>query len=211
MSDEPEKPARGRPRKIDTDKTLDIALRAYWSADPADVSLNAICQMAGVSKPSLYREFGNEDGLMRAALDRYAEHVLSDIFHTLSKNMPFQDTLDALIAFASQDPKMETGCVFYKMRAGKHRLGPMTRQRIDEIDAAAVAAYGEFLQNRKEIGEWNGDAPIATVARYLVEQIGLALMQRAAGEDPLSIHATLVLAFSVLQRPPKTGPTAAAG
>jgi AcrR family transcriptional regulator len=34
--------------------------------------------MAGISKPSLYREFGSEDGLTRAVLDRYAERVLSE-------------------------------------------------------------------------------------------------------------------------------------
>ncbi|MEM9757417.1 MAG: TetR/AcrR family transcriptional regulator, partial [Pseudomonadota bacterium] len=70
-----EKPQRGRPKTLDVDKTLDIAMGAYWRSDPADVSLNTICQMAGVSKPALYRQFGNEDGLMRAVLDRYAAQV----------------------------------------------------------------------------------------------------------------------------------------
>jgi AcrR family transcriptional regulator len=53
------------------------------ASDPADVSVNAICQMAGISKPSLYREFGSEDGLTRAVLDRYAEQVLSEMFAIL--------------------------------------------------------------------------------------------------------------------------------
>jgi AcrR family transcriptional regulator len=58
-------------------------MTAYWQSDPADVSVNAICQMAGISKPSLYREFGSEDGLTRAVLDSYAERVLSDVFAIL--------------------------------------------------------------------------------------------------------------------------------
>lgn len=196
--DDPKRP-RGRPRKLDTEKTLDVAMEAFWTEDPADVSLNEICKRAGVSKPSLYREFGSEDGLMRAALDRYAEQVLSDIFALLSGDAPLGEVLDALTEFASRDPKMETGCLFYKMRAGKHRLGPRTRERVDEIDAAAVQAYEAFLEARRAAGDWTSGLPAAVAARYLSEQIALALTQRAAGEDKDEIHATLSLALSVIR------------
>ena len=112
--------------------------------------------MAGVSKPSLYREFGSEDGLTRAALDRYAGRVLSDVFAILQGGKDLRATLDALVDFACADPRMETGCLFYKMRAGKHRLGPETRARVEEIDAAAHAAYAAFLQSRRDAGDWPG-------------------------------------------------------
>ena len=59
MSDQDQKPARGRPRKMSSDAILDVTVNAYWQDDPADVSVNSICQMAGVSKPSLYRTFGS--------------------------------------------------------------------------------------------------------------------------------------------------------
>jgi AcrR family transcriptional regulator len=111
---------------MSVEKTLDVAMSAYWQSDPADVSVNTVCQMAGISKPSLYREFGSEDGLKRAVLDSYADKVLSDMFLILQGGRGLEETLSALIDFASADPRMETGCLFYKMRAGKHRLGPTT-------------------------------------------------------------------------------------
>ncbi|MEO0525219.1 MAG: TetR/AcrR family transcriptional regulator, partial [Pseudomonadota bacterium] len=104
---------------MNADKVLDVAMTAYWQSDPADVSINAICQMAGVSKPSLYRTFVSEDGLSRAVLDRYAEQVLSEMFGILHSGHGLHETLHALIDFASDDPRMETGCLFYKMRSGK--------------------------------------------------------------------------------------------
>ncbi|MEM9787939.1 MAG: TetR/AcrR family transcriptional regulator [Pseudomonadota bacterium] len=195
-----QKSKRGRPRSLDADKTVDIAMQAYWKDDPADVSLNAICGLASVSKPALYRQFGGEDGLTLAVLDRYAQNVLSDIFDVLSDATPLQETLAALIYFASQDPKMQTGCVFFKMRAGKHRLGPKTRARVAEIDAAAVDAFAAYLEARRTAGDWRSDQSAPLMARYMVEQIGLALMQRAATEDAEQVHDTLTLAFSVLQR-----------
>jgi AcrR family transcriptional regulator len=200
MSDHDPKPARGRPRTMNAEKMLDVAMTAYWQSDPADVSVNAICQMAGISKPSLYREFGSEDGLTRAVLDSYAERVLSAVFAILQGGAGLRDTLGALIDFATADPRMETGCLFYKMRAGKHRLGPETRAKVDEIDAAAQAAYAAFLQSARDAGEWPEGLSVEAGAAYLGEQIALAITQRASGEDKVRIREMLTLALSVLTR-----------
>lgn len=172
-------------------------MTAYWRADPADVSVNAICQLAGISKPSLYREFGSEDGLTRAVLDSYVEKAFTDVLAILQSERGLQETLDALIDFACADPRMETGCLFYKMRAGKHRLGPETRARVEEIDAAAQAVYKNFLQNRRDTGDLPAAIAIEAGARYLAEQIALAITQRAAAEDPSSVRVMLRLALSV--------------
>lgn len=185
---------------MDTDAVLQVAVAAYWRSDPADVSMNAICQMAGVSKPSVYREFGSEDGLTRAALDSYAAQVLADVFAILHGPRALRDTLDALIDFACSDPRMETGCLFYKMRAGKHRLGPRTRARVEEIDATARAAFAGLLEARRAAGDWNGDLSAEAGARYLMEQVALAVTQRASGEDPARIREMLALALSVFSK-----------
>lgn len=201
MNDDDHKPARGRPRTMNNDRVLDVAMNAYWQGDPADVSVNAICQMAGISKPSLYREFGNEDGLTRAVLDSYARRVLSEMFEILHGGKGLRGTLDALIDFASDDPRMETGCLFYKMRAGKHRLGPDTRARVEEIDAAAQSAYVAFLQYSRNADEWPDGLQVEVGAKYLGEQIALAITQRASGENPARIREMLTLALSVFTGP----------
>ena len=193
-----QKPQRGRPKTLDADKTLRTAMQAYWRADPADVSINAICAQAGVSKPSLYREFGSEDGLMRAALERYADEVLSDIFTILAQGAPLEETFDSLVRFVSEDERMETGCLFYKMRAGRHRLGPLTLERVEQLDAGAVEAFAAYLESRRQTGDWACERATKVVARYLVEQIGLAFAQRASGADPDEVHQTLSIALSAI-------------
>ena len=185
---------------MDADKVRDVAMTAYWQGDPADVSVNAICQMAGVSKPSLYRAFGSEDGLTRAVLDSYAERVLSSVFAILHGGMDLRDTLAALIDFASADPRMETGCVFYKMRAGRHRLGPATRARVDEIEATAQQAIAAFLRSRRDAGDWPDGLPVEAAAKYLGEQFALAITQRASGEDTARVREMMTLALSVFTR-----------
>jgi len=207
MSDNDPRAARGRPPTMNAETVLETAVSAYWQGDPADVSVNAICQLAGVSKPSLYRAFGSEDGLTRAALDAYAGRVLSDVFAILQGGQGLRETLEALVDFACADPRMDAGCLFYKMRAGKHRLGPQTRARVEEIDAAAQAAYAAFLHARRDAGEWPAGAPVEAAAQYLGEQIALAITQRASGEDPARIREMLGLALSVFTRDPGAAKT----
>lgn len=190
----------GRPQALDPAHVLEVAKAAYWHGDPADVSVNAICKLAGVSKPSLYREFGSQDGLTCATLDLYAEQVLSDVFAILQAGQGLRMTLDALIDFACEDPRMETGCLFYKMRCGKHRLGTQTRDRVDELDAAAQAAYAAFLKACRDADEWPAGPSVEAGARYLSEQVVLAITQRASGEDPKQVREMLTLALSVFMR-----------
>ena len=109
-------------------------------------------------------------------------------------------TLEALIDFASDDPRMETGCLSYKMRAGKHRLGPVTRALVEDLDAGARAAYAAFLRGCRESGEWPAGTPVDSAARYLSEQVVLAITQRASGEDRRQIRESLTLALSVFAR-----------
>ncbi|MEM1115904.1 MAG: TetR/AcrR family transcriptional regulator [Bacteroidota bacterium] len=201
MSSPSSPPSRGRPKTVDPAHILEVAQTAYWQRDPADVSVNEVCQLTGVSKPSLYRAFGSQDGLTCAALDSYAEQVLSDVFALLQADRGLRTTLEALIAFACEDPRMASGCLFYKMRGGKHRLGPQTRSRVEELDAGARAAYAAFLQARRDAGEWPAGPSVEAGARYLSEQVALALTQRASGEDPAQVRETLTLALSVFTRP----------
>lgn len=194
------KPGRGRPRVMVNEQVVDVAMNAYWQTDPGEVSVNEICKLASISKPSLYREFRNEDGLTLAVLERYAEKVLAELFTLLQEGRGLQGTLNALIEFASANTKMETGCLFYKMRVGKHRLGPQTRLRVEEIEAEAQAAYAAFLQAHIASDNWPTGLSVETGAKYLSEQLALAITQRAAGESQERIREMLRLALSVFVR-----------
>lgn len=182
---------------MDADHVAETAMQAYWRADPVDVSLNAICQAAGVSKPSVYRVFGGEDGLMRAALDRYANGLVDRILALLDPARDLAPTLRAFVDFASDDPQMGLGCMYHKMLAARHRLGPETRARIDEIEGQARSAYAAYFAARRAAGDWPGTLDPDMAARFLADQVGLALGQRAAGVPQAQIRASLALALSV--------------
>jgi len=194
MSDSSQKPARGRPKTLRKADVVDVAMRAYWEDGPTEVSLNAICQRAGVSKPSVYREFGNDDGLTSAALEHYAQCVLAEILNILGRDGGFADKIRDVARLVAEGAEYEGGCLFVKMRAAKPRMGEKTQALIDAIDRMALDAFAKVLAEARERGEWSASIPDALGAQYLHAQIGLALDQRARGEDP---KATLALALSV--------------
>jgi hypothetical protein len=63
-----EKRGRGRPQTLDRQRTVEVAMTSFWCDGVRDVSMNEICRRANVSKPGVYLEFGNEDGLTEAAV-----------------------------------------------------------------------------------------------------------------------------------------------
>lgn len=199
MPDEPQKKGRGRPKTLNKADVLDVAVAAYWAEGPARVSLNSICQRAGVSKPSVYREFGNEDGLTCAALESYAERVLAEVLEILASADPLAAKIARVAHLVAQDAQHEHGCLFVKMRTAPAELGAKTQALVAAMERMAVAAYAQALEQARQAGEWARDLPTELVARYVYEQMALALEMRARGQDPKDI---LALALSVLDLPP---------
>ena len=85
-------------------------MNTYWQDDRAAVSINAVCALAGVYRPSRYRDFGREDGLTAAVLERYGEAVLVSVEALPSSPQSYDTQLDALISVTSDDPQREASC-----------------------------------------------------------------------------------------------------
>ncbi len=201
MSSDPTKLSRGRPKTLDRDHVLDVAMEAYWKGNIGSLSLNEICRRSGVSKPGLYREFSNEDGLMKAVIVRYQEQVLNPVQQMLQSENSFRETLDSLVSFATStgcqhDSPM--GCLFTKMRESRTQLGEATRAQVYLLEEQALAAFRQWVERSKAKGEFAADMSSEFAATYIDAQISSASSQLARGEDPKIVKKILSVAFSML-------------
>lgn len=196
MSETPSKPGRGRPPKMNKADVLDVAMNAYWEDGPTAVSLNSVCQRAGVSKPSVYKAFGNEDGLTCAALEHYGQFVMVKMLEILHGEDSFANKIRRVAYLAAEDVQHEKGCLFVKMRSEKDQMGQKTQTLIAHLESMSRDAFATVLAEGKANGEWAGNIPVELAAHYLHAQIGLALDQRARGEDPTKV---LAMALSVFE------------
>lgn len=189
----------GRPRTLDRDRVIEAAMRSYWTDGVDGVSLNEICRRVGVSKPGIYREFGGEDGLADAALERYAESVLMPTMSEISSEQPLTETLATLAeVMTSTTPSRPTGCLLVKMGGVPAHLGPLTQARVNALRSAARAAYAEVVEQAKVRGELPAHLSTELAAAFLDIQCTNLLTQMALGEDPELLRAQAALAFAGL-------------
>ena len=173
-------------------------MELYWREGIHKFSLNEICRRVKISKPALYREFSNEDGLMEACLSHYRELVILPILSLRNLPLPFGEVLHYAIEGLIAEEERPKSCLFTQMRLAKPYLGAKTLERLEVIEGERVEAFREWYRKASDLGQVNQDIPPETAAGYIDTQLNSLLLQMAAGVDPATIRCHASLAFSPL-------------
>ncbi|MEM6374409.1 MAG: TetR/AcrR family transcriptional regulator [Pseudomonadota bacterium] len=201
MSSSDSKPTRGRPRTFDRDHVVDVAMQAYWQDGVAKMSVNAICQRAKVSKPSLYKEFGNEDGLKQAVLRDYHAMTLAPLLDLLEHDQPFDTALEALTVYILRDHAahgMPNGCLFVDMCQCRDQLGALAGGQVDAFRQLSRESYERWIDRAKAAGQFSSPIPAKTAALYIDAQIAAIMNMQRQGVPSSEINKVFRLALSVL-------------
>ncbi|MDB4021522.1 TetR/AcrR family transcriptional regulator [Litorivicinus sp.] len=191
----------GRPTTLDKNHVLAVALKAYWDHGPLGVSIDKICAMAGVSKPSVYREFGSGDSLIAVALQDYFEKYLIPLIESLRVG---RSLLHNLTHYASAEFAQKAcnaginGCLFVKMYNQMHLLGPISLQKVLEVNVAMLIRYESIVSEAQQKGRIVDHLPPKILAAYIHNQLILVASQRGRGEDSAKVEQLSKIAFSVL-------------
>src|SRR5947208_4124889 len=88
---------------------LDAAARVIRSRGP-DASMEAIAAEAGITKPILYRHFGDRAGLCLAVVDRALTGVMENMSKAFAKHPPgsglIAASIDAYLRFIDEDENL---------------------------------------------------------------------------------------------------------
>lgn len=200
MNTKGNKPARGRPKTMNRDHVLKIAVESYWADGPTGVSINEISRRAGVSKPGIYREFGNEDGLKQAALIAYQATILAPLVDVLTDDVPFGQALQALTDFVLLDHKahgLPDGCLQVTMCRSKDDLGMLARQSADKFREQTLCGLEQWIERAKSKGQFASNIPSRTAALYIDAQIASAMELQKQGAAQDELEHVFKLAMSV--------------
>ena len=195
MTETTQSKTRGRPKTLDRQRTIELAMESYWREGLEACSVNEICRHTQISKPGLYREFGGEDGLMEAVLSHYQELVVVPLLAMLSAERPSAEVLRELIDWITEDHDTPSGCLFVKMRSAPTRLGSATTKRIETVRGEMRAAYKAWYQRGLERHEVKAGIDPDLAAYYIETQLVTVLNLMAAGEPPEQVRAQALLAF----------------
>ena len=192
------KRGRGRPKKIDRIQVLDFVMISYWNDGPTNVSINDICKKLGISKPSLYNEFGSEDELQAAALHNYHEKILSQLFKIFDETIPFNHSLKKLIDLSTIDRSKEGlpyGCLHEQMCNAGNRLGLLTRLKVEDLSKKIANGYQCWIEKAKSNGSVSNEYETIFLSKYIQTQITSALQLQKEGFDKEFVLQYLKAAF----------------
>ncbi len=83
----------GRPRNFNLDETLQKIMLVFWESGYFDTSMHDLCAATDLTKPSIYRAFGNKEDVFLQALEHYLKHYIRP---SLEKFQSMEDTDQAL-------------------------------------------------------------------------------------------------------------------
>src|SRR5580700_10575946 len=161
--------AMGRPREFDREKALDEAMEVFWRHGYEGATIAELTAAMSINPPSLYAAFGNKEGLLKAALDRYSkkrdefmrEVLAAPTVREVVKNLLLR------VADTQTDPTNPPGCLLV---AGGLACGAGAENVPFEL-ASRRAQAEEQLRDRfvraKNEGDLAPDADPAALARYL--------------------------------------------
>ena len=195
---EPSKRGRGRPRSIDRGEAVRIAMCAWWADGTAGVSLNEISRRMGLSKSSVYREFGGEDGLMAAALAQYRELSAVPLLALFERAVPPRELLTLVVRAATAERGLPAGCFFTNLRLRRSRLGDATNALVDAMIAERRAVFARWFETVRNRGEAHPSLSTQDAARYLDAQLHLILLRLASGDAPDDIREDATFALQAL-------------
>ena len=132
-------PDRARQRELRREELLDAADRIV-RAGGRDTSMDEIAAEAGITKPILYRHFGDKDGLHEALAERYVEELKEALLpagKARGARERLAATIDAYLAYVEREPALP-------LPPGRRRA--LSHRRVDEPTSAE--ARGALRRHR---------------------------------------------------------------
>lgn len=139
-----------------------------------EVSMDAMAAEAGITKPILYRYFGDRDGLVTAVADCFADELIARLEKVISASIPAGEqthqAIDCYVGFIEEDPAL------YGFFANHAAVGGRAVQTVvDRVAATLARVLGEGLR-----GAGADSAPAETWAYGIVGMVHMAGARWAA-------------------------------
>ena len=198
MPNNPRRKRRGRPTTLNRQRTVGIATDCYWRNGLYATSLSEVCRRANVSKPSIYREFGGEDGLMLAVVENYRDLATVPLKALLATDVPFLDVLVQLIFFSTDIGDRPAGCLLTAMRFAPGRLGPACLAKVNSITSDLLSSYEAWYRRAVSRGEADPNISANLAARFVDTTLVSTLLQMPLGVEPNLLRQQMQLALRTL-------------
>ncbi|WFU69471.1 MULTISPECIES: TetR/AcrR family transcriptional regulator [unclassified Bradyrhizobium] len=191
----------GRPREFDAETALDRAMEVFWRHGYEGATIAQLTEAMGINPPSLYACFGNKEGLLKAALDRYTKlrGVWMDEVVAAPTARAVAERMLMGIADKQTDPANPPGCLLVQ---GGIACGTGSESVPFEL-AARRAQNEDQLRERfvraKAEGDLKDTSDPAALARYVsAVSVGMGVMA-SSGADREALRQVADVAVQAVE------------
>jgi AcrR family transcriptional regulator len=114
---------KGRPRQFDEDSVLDSAIALFRAAGFSASGINDLTRTTGLSVGSLYKAYGDKEGLFAKALERYIAQREAEVSEMLKNAGNARDRIGALLRLYSRLSRGDEGMLGCLLVVGIAELG----------------------------------------------------------------------------------------
>jgi AcrR family transcriptional regulator len=193
--------AMGRPREFDAETALDQAMEVFWRHGYEGATIAQLTEAMGINPPSLYACFGNKEGLLKAALDRYTKlrNVWMDEVVAAPTARDVAERMLMGIADKQTDPANPPGCLLVQ---GGIACGTGSESVPFEL-AARRSQNEDQLRDRfiraKTEGDLKPGSDPAALARYVsAVSVGMGVMA-SSGSDREALRQVAAVAVQAVE------------
>ena len=174
-----------RRKEYDRQDVLEKAALAFWEKGYKGTSVADLVQATGLNTASMYKEFGDKDGLFEQALDYYREHVMCQLYEILIEEPNFKGVEAFLQAVCiGATAQNNNGCLIMNHIAQKNSISATAVAKINDYCTWVEGLLTSALHNAQANGDFAKGKDPAKFASFIMCSVhGSVLYSRHDNND----------------------------
>jgi len=167
----PVRKCRGRPKQFERETALKKALNLFWLHGYEATSLADLVEATGAKAPTLYAEFGNKEGLFRAAVEHYLDAFYKKSFRLLDRtDLSVEQAVEQYlrtIADMFTDCDTPSGCFIINAASGMSSSSKDIAEMLRSLHLSQESTLRNFLEEKKLSQELPQNIDCVLMAKYI--------------------------------------------
>jgi TetR/AcrR family transcriptional repressor of nem operon len=176
----------GRTKEYDRRGVLNKAVSVFWKKGFEATSMSELIKTTGLNSASLYKEFGNKEGLYETALEEYRERELEPFIRPLIEepNMKGIETFLKGVVKNATNPDFK-GCLMMNTLAEKEVINAGAIRRVEKFCTRLETILEGAIRGAQKAGDILVEKDPTALAHYLLCLIqGMVLYGRVEDHKP---------------------------
>jgi TetR/AcrR family transcriptional repressor of nem operon len=192
----------GRPIQFDPDRALKSAMQLFWQKGYEATSLQDLLKVTGLSKSSLYKEFGNKHALFERSIELYRGDMVKNMEDMLSKadsGLEFIQQFFQEVAKETRGKNARRGCLVMNTATEFSQSDPV----ISRLVKRGTTSFRDTFESAILRAQAEGDIPETidskVLATYLMSSMSGLKTQIKAGASADEVKSITKIILSTLK------------